>query len=62
MVEFEPLLDVPADYEIPVVDDKMSYEAKARAFAVACFPKDDLSALIPGDPLNEDFSKAKLTN
>jgi transcriptional adapter 3 len=61
-VVFEPLEDDPAVYEIPPVTDKTPYEEKAKAFAVAKFPKDDLSKLIPGDPPDEDFSKAKPTN
>ncbi|KAF8243490.1 hypothetical protein K440DRAFT_664040 [Wilcoxina mikolae CBS 423.85] len=61
-VVFEPLEDDPAVYEIPAVTDKTPYEEKAKAFAVARFPEDDLSKLIPGDPPDEDFSKAKPTN
>jgi transcriptional adapter 3 len=61
-VVFEPLDDDPAVYEIPATDDQTSYEDKARAFAVTRFPADDLSKLIPGDPPDEDFSKAKPTN
>ena len=61
-VVIEPLEDDPAVYEIPAVTDETPYEEKARAFAVARFPEDDLSKLIPGDPPDEDFSKSKPTN
>lgn len=61
-VVFEPLDDDPAIYEIPAVTDQTSYEDKAKAFAVARFPADDLSTLIPGDPPDEDFSKTKPAN
>lgn len=61
-VVFTPLDDDPAVYEIPAVDETTSYEDKARAFSVTRFPEDDLSSLIPGDPPDEDLSKAKPTN
>ncbi|KAI5850684.1 histone acetyltransferases subunit 3-domain-containing protein [Tricharina praecox] len=61
-VVFEPLDDDPAIYEIATVTDKTPYAEKAKAFAVARFPEDDLSKLIPGYPPDEDFSKAKPTN
>ncbi|TGZ83146.1 hypothetical protein EX30DRAFT_317159 [Ascodesmis nigricans] len=61
-VVFEPLDDDPGVYEIPAVTKDTSYEEKAQAFSVARFPHDDLSSLIPGDPPDEDLSKAKPTN
>lgn len=61
-VVFEPLGDDPAIYEIPAVTADTPYEEKARAFAVSRFPEDDLGKLIPGDPPDDDLSKAKPTN
>jgi len=61
-VVFEPLEDDPTVYEMPGVTTDTPYEEKANAFAVARFPEDNLSKLIPGDPPDEDFSKAKPTN
>lgn len=49
-------------YEIPPSTDGWSYEAKARAFSVTRFPTVDLTPLGPGDPPDEDFSKAKPSN
>jgi len=61
-VVFEPLGDDPTVYEIPTVDDTASYLERAKAYAVARFPADDLANLITGYPPDEDFSKAKPTN
>lgn len=58
----EALTDDPTVYEIPPSTAGWSYEAKARAFSVTRFPTVNLTPLGPGDPPDEDFSKAKPSN
>jgi hypothetical protein len=67
----DPLLGAPLDavldaleddrteFELASVTADMSYGEKAKAFAVARFPEDDLSKLIPGDPPDANFSEGK---
>ncbi|KAI5815356.1 histone acetyltransferases subunit 3-domain-containing protein [Pyronema omphalodes] len=61
-VFFEPLDDDPAVYEIPAVTPANTYAERAAAYAVARFPEDDLSTLIPGDPPDGDFCKSVPSN
>ncbi|KAI5843887.1 histone acetyltransferases subunit 3-domain-containing protein [Morchella snyderi] len=58
----ETLDDDPTIYEIPTSTEGWPYEKKAKAFSVTRFPTIDLTDLGPGDPPDEDFSKAKPSN
>ncbi|KAH0606653.1 uncharacterized protein H6S33_003487 [Morchella sextelata] len=58
----ETLDDDPTIYEIPTSTEGWPYEKKAKAFSVTRFPTVDLIDLGPGDPPDEDFSKAKPSN
>ncbi|KAF3913889.1 hypothetical protein ABW21_db0204220 [Orbilia brochopaga] len=55
----EELSNDPADYEIGTVYEDTTIEEKKKIFSVARFPTTDISELIPGDPPDEDFSRAK---
>lgn len=49
-------------YQIEDVTDETSIEDRCRIYSVAAFPTTDLTELQPGDPPDEDFSKAKPAN
>ncbi|KAK6522758.1 Transcriptional regulator [Arthrobotrys megalospora] len=55
----EELSNDPADYEIGTVYSETTVDQKRKIFSVAQFPMVDISDLIPGDPPDEDFSRAK---
>ncbi|KAJ6264539.1 hypothetical protein Dda_0686 [Drechslerella dactyloides] len=55
----EELSNDPADYEIGTVYDDTTVDEKRKIFSVAHYPMVDISDLIPGDPPDEDFSRAK---
>ncbi|KAK6338810.1 Transcriptional regulator [Orbilia brochopaga] len=55
----EELSNDPADYEIGTVYDDTTVEEKRKIFSVAHYPMVDISDLLPGDPPDEDFSRAK---
>lgn len=52
----------PTVYGIRPIRPDMSEEEKKEIYAVASYPKSDLSDLIAGDPPDRDFSVAKPTN
>ncbi|KAL2165397.1 hypothetical protein VTH06DRAFT_695 [Thermothelomyces fergusii] len=52
----------PTVYEILPVTPGMSEEEIKKIYSVACYPKNDLSHLIAGDPPDKDFSNAKPSN
>ncbi|KAK6340266.1 Transcriptional regulator [Orbilia blumenaviensis] len=55
----EELSNDPADYEIGAVGPDTTVDEKRKIFSVAQYPMIDIADLIPGDPPNEDFSRAK---
>jgi transcriptional adapter 3 len=55
----DALQDDRTEFELASVTADMSYREKAKAFAVAGFPEDDLSKLSPGDPPDVNLSKGK---
>ncbi|KAF3204606.1 Transcriptional regulator [Orbilia oligospora] len=55
----EELSNDPADYEIGTVYPDTTVDEKRKIFSVAQYPMIDISDLIPGDPPDEDFSRAK---
>ncbi|EWC43884.1 hypothetical protein DRE_07261 [Drechslerella stenobrocha 248] len=55
----EELSNEPAYYEIGTVYPDTTVDEKRKIFSVAHYPMIDISDLIPGDPPDEDFSRAK---
>ncbi|KAF3925133.1 hypothetical protein ABW20_dc0100882 [Dactylellina cionopaga] len=55
----EELSNDPADYEIGTVYPETTVDEKRKIFSVAQYPMVDIQDLIPGDPPDEDFSRAK---
>lgn len=62
VIIYEELDDDPSAYEIGTVTDETTVEEKKKIFSVANFPQIDITDLLPGDPPDEDFSRAKPTN
>lgn len=59
LVVYEELPDGPDAYQIGEVTPETTVEERKKIYSVAQFPMVDISALLPGDPPDEDFSRAK---